>query len=79
MVERFSALLEAEGKSIHDVESPRQSLESLFLEIVEEARETGAETSGALGGSSTAEFLRAPVERRSEWAPAPEAEEGDGE
>ena len=45
------------GKEFHGAESPRQSLESLFLEIVEQAQREGATTSGAQGEGETASFL----------------------
>jgi len=40
------------------VERPRRSLESLFLEIVEQARSEGAATSGARSGGRVAGFLQ---------------------
>jgi ABC-2 type transport system ATP-binding protein len=50
-------------KSIRRVSRPRQRLEDLFVQIVEEARAKRVETSGAQHGGATAEFLRAqPVE-----------------
>lgn len=51
------------AKAILRVTHPRQKLEELFLEIVEQARAERAETSGVVAGGQTAEFLRAgPVE-----------------
>ena len=50
-------LSESGGFSLRRAESPRQSLEEFFLELVEEARQEGAETSGALTGSGVADFL----------------------
>lgn len=47
------------AKAILRVTHPRQKLEDLFLEIVEQARAERAETSGAVAGGQTAEFLRA--------------------
>jgi ABC-2 type transport system ATP-binding protein len=39
------------------VERPRRTLESLFLQIVEQARAEGVQTSGARSGGAVAEFL----------------------
>jgi ABC-2 type transport system ATP-binding protein len=50
------------SKSIVRVSRPRQSLEELFLEIVEQARAERVETSGAQHGGATAAFLRADAE-----------------
>ena len=46
-------------RAILRVAKPRQSLESLFLEIVERARAENTSTSGAQNGGQTAAFLRA--------------------
>ncbi len=46
-----------EGASIERVESPRQRLEDLFMQIVETARHEQSATSGALQGGRTAAFL----------------------
>ena len=48
---------EEPGKSIRKVDRPRQKLESLFLDIVEQAQKEGAATSGARGGGGVAGFL----------------------
>jgi ABC-2 type transport system ATP-binding protein len=53
-----AALQEAEHVGIERVSSPRQRLEDLFLQIVEQARAEQAETSGAQAGGATAAFLR---------------------
>ena len=50
-------LKESGGLSLRKAESPRQSLEEFFLDLVEEARQEGAETSGAVTGSGVADFL----------------------
>ncbi len=50
---------EEEGKAIEKVQAPRQRLEQLFLDIVEEARREHVATSGAVHGGETASFLRA--------------------
>jgi len=49
---------ERTGTGIERVEAPRQRLEDLFLEIVENARREQLETSGAVHGGQTAAFLR---------------------
>jgi ABC-2 type transport system ATP-binding protein len=41
------------------VEQPRQRLEHLFLQVVEDAKKAGLQTSGAQSGAAVAEFLRA--------------------
>jgi ABC-2 type transport system ATP-binding protein len=46
-------------KSITRVSKPRQSLEALFLQIVERAQSEQVATSGATAGGKTAAFLRA--------------------
>ena len=59
-IERVEHVIEAsEGFAIERVEAPRQRLEQLFLDIVERARQEQVETSGAVHGGETAEFLRA--------------------
>ncbi len=50
-------MLHAKGAAIESVEAPRQRLEDLFMQIVDEARRDQAETSGATEGGPTAEFL----------------------
>jgi hypothetical protein len=52
------ALESAQGVRIESVEAPRQSLESLFLEIVERARAEQLATSGAQSGGRIASFLQ---------------------
>ncbi len=47
-------------KSVLRVTRPRQTLEQLFLDIVEKARAEQIATSGAMHGGETASFLRAP-------------------
>src|SRR5690606_11807073 len=49
-------------KGVRRVARPRQKLEELFLGIVEQARRERLETSGALDGGPTAEFLRSGAE-----------------
>jgi ABC-2 type transport system ATP-binding protein len=58
-ISRIDELIRArEGKAIESIEAPRQRLEQLFLEIVEQARREQVATSGALHGGETAAFLR---------------------
>ncbi len=45
-------------KSVRRVSRPRQSLESLFIDIVEKARAEQVATSGATSGGETASFLK---------------------
>jgi ABC-2 type transport system ATP-binding protein len=40
------------------IDAPTQNLESYFLEVVQKARQSAAETSGATAGSSVAAYLR---------------------
>ena len=75
---------EREGKAIERVQAPRQKLEHLFLEIVEQARREQIATSGAIHGGGTAAFLRGEPEEVSGGAalidallkPEPPAEAG---
>ena len=57
LIEEIEKLLHAKGADIESVEAPRQRLEDLFMQIVDEARRDQAETSGATEGGPTAEFL----------------------
>ncbi len=50
---------ESEGKGIDKVHAPRQKLEHLFLNIVEQAQQEQVATSGAIHDGSTAAFLQA--------------------
>jgi len=50
------------SKAVLKVSHPRQRLEDLFLDIVEQARAERLETSGAQAGGATAAFLRGPEE-----------------
>ena len=65
-IEAIEQLLSQRQKHIDSVEHPRQKLESLFLEIVHEAQQEGAATSGAGSGGPLAEFL---VEKESAHMP----------
>lgn len=50
-------VLASRGIDITAVSNPRQKLESLFLDIVHQAQQEGAATSGARAGGRIAEFL----------------------
>jgi ABC-2 type transport system ATP-binding protein len=52
-------LRECEGKGIERVDSPRQRLESFFMDLVDRARREQVVTAGAVHGGATASFLRA--------------------
>lgn len=58
VLQEVQMLLERRGFSITHSEQPRRRLESLFLEIVENARRDGLATSGARSGGELAGFLR---------------------
>jgi ABC-2 type transport system ATP-binding protein len=75
VVAEVRGVLERHGIGSVDVERPRRRMESLFLEIVEQARAEGAQTSGATSGGRVADFLRsgaAPSEAAA-VEPAPQA------
>ncbi len=46
------------------IDTPRQNLESYFLEIVQRARRAAAETSGATSGARVAAYLRGDAEQK---------------
>jgi hypothetical protein len=58
VIEKVEGVLRDAGVAIESVESPRQRLEDLFMDIVERARQEHLATSGALSGGETADFLR---------------------
>lgn len=59
-ISRIEQLLQQyEGKGIDKVQAPRQRLEDLFLQIVEQAQREQVLTHGAQQGGQTAAFLRA--------------------
>jgi ABC-2 type transport system ATP-binding protein len=58
LIESIREVLRSHGRDILDVEQPRQRLEQLFLDIVEQARREEVETSGATHDGQTAAFLR---------------------
>jgi hypothetical protein len=59
------------------VERPRRTLESLFLEIVSQARAEGVQTSGASSGGEVAEFLGGAGSAEEAVAAAPEGDAGN--
>ena len=58
LIERIEAIMSREGLAIESVQTPRQRLEQLFMDIVEAAQREQAENSGAEHGGATAAFLR---------------------
>jgi ABC-2 type transport system ATP-binding protein len=56
-IEEIERLLSQKGKHIERVDSPREKLEELFLDIVRRAQAEGAATSGATSGGAIAHFL----------------------
>ncbi len=59
MVDEVRSLLARQGLTLNRVAHPRRSLESLFLEIVEQAKAEGLQTTGASSGGPVAGFLAA--------------------
>jgi len=62
------ALHASQGVGIESVESPRQTLEALFLDIVERARAEQLATSGAQSGGRIASFLQGEGGEKTEGA-----------
>jgi ABC-2 type transport system ATP-binding protein len=58
VVDEIRGVLARRGIDVLNVEHPRRKLESLFLEIVDQARREGVRTSGARNGGGIADFLR---------------------
>ena len=58
LIEKISKLIDDAGKSVISVESPKEKLESFFMQIVEEASQKNIKTGGATAGGAVAEFLR---------------------
>ncbi|MDP7070038.1 MAG: ABC transporter ATP-binding protein [Phycisphaerales bacterium] len=61
-IDRIEEVLRSQGTAIEQVNSPRQRLEDLFMDIVEQARQERLETSGATEGGQTAAFLKSESE-----------------
>jgi ABC-2 type transport system ATP-binding protein len=59
VVAEVRAVLDRHHLPLTSIQRPRRSLESLFLEIVEQARAEGVRTAGAQSGGAVAEFLTA--------------------
>jgi ABC-2 type transport system ATP-binding protein len=57
LIQKIEELLARHGQHIEKVEHPRQKLEGLFLDIVNQALADGLATSGAGMGGKTASFL----------------------
>ncbi len=57
-IARIDAVLKEEGLAIEKVAQPRQRLEQVFLQIVEQARAEHVETGGSREAGPTAAFLR---------------------
>ncbi len=56
-LDQLELWLQEQGSELLGSESPRQTLEALFIDVVEQARTDGALTSGALSGQAMAPFL----------------------
>ncbi len=59
VVQEIEQVLARHGRAIERVDSPRQKLEQLFLDIVHQAQSEGGSFSGARSGGKLAEFLTA--------------------
>lgn len=70
-------LKESGGLALRNAESPRQSLEDFFLDLVEDARKDGAETSGAVTGSGVADFLTKKKNQEAKRGPEATVEQED--
>lgn len=58
-LEKVQQALEASGRDVVEVTTPRTSLEALFLQIVEDAQRQRVRTGGAVGTGKVADFLQA--------------------
>ncbi|MDP6545912.1 MAG: ABC transporter ATP-binding protein [Phycisphaerae bacterium] len=61
-IEQVRELVETGGREVLDVTSPRDKLESLFLDIVSEAQAQQLDTGGAIAGGQVAQFLKSSPE-----------------
>jgi ABC-2 type transport system ATP-binding protein len=57
-IAKVKTLVESDGREVLDVTSPRDKLESLFMDIVSEAQSQQLNTGGAIAGGQVAEFLQ---------------------
>ncbi|MFP4053217.1 MAG: ABC transporter ATP-binding protein [Phycisphaerae bacterium] len=57
-VEAIRELIRQRGGDVKEVSAPRQKLEDLFLQIVDEAQQQRMSTGGAVAGGKVAEFLK---------------------
>jgi ABC-2 type transport system ATP-binding protein len=66
--ETMERVLEIIRRDVSDdkvrIDTPTQNLESYFLDVVAKAREQSAETSGAVGGSKVAAYLKGDAEAK---------------
>lgn len=66
--ETMARLLEVIRRDVAEdkvrIDTPTQNLESYFLEVVRNARQASAETSGAMSGARVAEYLRGDAEAK---------------
>ncbi len=63
-LEKVESVLRDSGREVVEVSAPRTTLESLFLQIVEDAQRQRLATGGAVSTGEVAEFLRQPSEGR---------------
>lgn len=68
-LEEIKQVLARRGLDITRIDHPRQKLEALFLEIVQQAQAEGVATSGASAGGRIAEFLSSELDPASVKAP----------
>ena len=61
-IEQVKKLVETGGREVLGVTSPRNKLESLFLDIVSEAQARQLDTGGAVAGGQVAQFLKSSAE-----------------
>jgi ABC-2 type transport system ATP-binding protein len=57
-IAKVKTLIEADGREVLDVTSPRDKLETLFMDIVSEAQSQQLNTGGAVAGGQVAQFLQ---------------------
>jgi len=58
-LEKVIEVVETRGREVIDVTSPRDKLETLFLDIVHQAQARKLDTGGAVAGGDVAQFLKA--------------------
>ena len=77
VLDEVRAVLRRHDLALTKVERPRRTLESLFLQIVEQARAEGIQTSGASSGGAVAEFLGGPGSAMESTAVAANSDAGN--